>query len=118
MISFGADAPEALTRLTEVLERLSSFGLQLKAKKCKYMQTEVAFLGHIVGRNGLACDPEKLSAVRVWHFRLYLRGGAQFTLRTDHCSLPRGFRSFATATVCWHVGTRSVLGYNGISTGV
>ena len=53
VISFGADAPEALTRLTEVLERLSSFGLQLEAKKCTFMQTEVAFLGHIVGRVGL-----------------------------------------------------------------
>ena len=31
------------------------------------MQTEVAVLGHIVGRAGLACDPEKLSAVRAWH---------------------------------------------------
>ena len=31
------------------------------------MQTEVAFLGHIVGRAGLACDPEKLLAVRTWH---------------------------------------------------
>ena len=25
------------------------------------MQTEVGFLGHIVGRTGLACDPEKLT---------------------------------------------------------
>ena len=32
VISFGTDAPEALARLTEVLECLSSFGLQLKAK--------------------------------------------------------------------------------------
>ena len=31
------------------------------------MQTEVGFLGHIVGCTGLACDPEKLSAVRNWH---------------------------------------------------
>ena len=31
------------------------------------MQTEVAFLGHIMGRAGLGCDPEKLSAVRAWH---------------------------------------------------
>ena len=28
---------------------------------------EVPFLGHIVGRAGLACDLEKLSAVRAWH---------------------------------------------------
>ena len=31
------------------------------------MQTEVGFLGHIVGRTGLACNPENLSAVRNWH---------------------------------------------------
>ena len=43
-------------RLEEVLARLSDFGLQLKDKKCTFMQTEVAFLGHIVGRTGLACD--------------------------------------------------------------
>ena len=67
VISFGTTIPEALLRLEEVLARLSEFGLQLKAKKCTFMQTEVAFLGHIVGRTGLACDTEKLSAVRNWH---------------------------------------------------
>ena len=66
VISFGKTISEALLRL-EVLARLSEFGLQLKAKKCTFMPTEVAFLGHIVGRTGLACDPEKLSAVRNWH---------------------------------------------------
>ena len=67
VISFGKTVPEAILRLEEVLARLSDFGLQLKAKKCTFMQTEVGFLGHIVGRTGLACDPEKLSAVRNWH---------------------------------------------------
>ena len=67
VISFGTSIPEALARLEEVLSRLSDFGLQLKAKKCTFMQTEVAFLGHIVGRTGLACDPAKISAVRNWH---------------------------------------------------
>ena len=67
VISFGKTISEALLRLEEVLARLSEFGLQLKAKKCTFMQTEVAFLGHIVGRTGLACDLEKLSAVRNWH---------------------------------------------------
>ena len=50
-----------------MLERLGSFGLQLKANKYLFIQIEVAFLGHVVGRAGLACDPEKLSAVRTWH---------------------------------------------------
>ena len=67
IISFGKSIPEALSHLEEVLARLSDFGLQLKAKKCAFMQTEVGFLGHIVGRSGLACDPEKLLAGRNWH---------------------------------------------------
>ena len=67
VISFGKTVPEAILRLEEVLARLSDFGLQLKAKKCTFMQTEVGFLGHIVDRTGLAFDPEKLSAVRNWH---------------------------------------------------
>ena len=67
VISFGRSIPEALARLEEVLAHLSDFGLQLKSKKCTFMQTEMIFLGHIVGRTGLACDPAKLSAVRNWH---------------------------------------------------
>ena len=54
VISFGGTIPEALARLEEVLSRLSNFELQLKAKKCTFMQMEVVFLGHIVGRTGLA----------------------------------------------------------------
>ena len=67
VILSGMTAPEALKRLEEVLEQFSAFGLQLKAKKCNFMQTVVAFLGYIVGRVGLACDPGQVSAVRAWH---------------------------------------------------
>ena len=31
------------------------------------MLAEVAFIGHIVGRTELACDPPKISAVRNWY---------------------------------------------------
>ena len=61
-----------------MLSRLSNFGLQLKATKCTFMQTEVVFLGHIVGRTGLACDPAKLSAVRNWHAPDKVKGVRQF----------------------------------------
>ena len=78
VISFGGTITEALARLEEVLNRLSNFGLQLKAKKCTFMQTEVVFLGHIVGSTGLACDPAKLSAVRNWHAPHKVKGVRQF----------------------------------------
>ena len=67
VISFGGSVTEALARLEEVLCQLINFGLQLKAKKCTFMQMEVVFLGHIVGRTGLAYDPARLVAVRNWH---------------------------------------------------
>ena len=78
VISFGGSVTEALGRLEEVLCSLSNFGLQLKAKKCTYMQTEVIFLGHIVGRTGLACDPAKLIAVQNWHAPDKVNGVRQF----------------------------------------
>ena len=78
VISFGGTVTEALGRLKEVLSRLSNFGLQLKAKKCTYMHTKVVFLGHIVGRTGLACDPAKLAAVQNWHAPDKVKGVRQF----------------------------------------
>ena len=78
VISFGRSIPEALARLEEVLSRLSDFGLRLKAKKCTFTQTEVIFLGHIVGRTGLACDPAKILAVQNWHALVKVKAVGQF----------------------------------------
>ena len=64
VISFGGTVTEALGRLEEVLSRLSNFGLQLKAKKCTFMQTEVVFLGHIVGHTGLRVTPQSWQQYR------------------------------------------------------
>ena len=78
VIPFGGTVTEALGRLEDVLCRLSNFDLQLKAKKCTFMQMEVVFLGHIVGRTGLACDPAKLAAVQNWHAPDKAKGVRQF----------------------------------------
>ena len=75
VISFGETV---LGRLEQVLCRLSNFGLQLTAKKCTFMQTEVVFLGHIVGCKGFVCDPAKLAAVQNWHARDKVTGVQQF----------------------------------------
>ena len=78
VISFGGTVTEVLGRLEEVLSRLSNFGLLLKAEKCTFMQTEVVFLGHIVGHTRLACDPAKLAAVQNWHAPDKVKGVRQF----------------------------------------
>ena len=45
VISFGGSVTEALGRLEEVLRSLSNFGLQLKAKKCTFMQKDTLLAG-------------------------------------------------------------------------
>ena len=63
VISFGGTVTEALRRLEEVLCHLSNFGLQLKAKKCTFMQMEVVFLGirEVRYRTGMPLIRSKVS---------------------------------------------------------
>ena len=59
-------------------ERLCSYGLQLKSTKCHLFQTSVPFLGHIVGREGLQCDPKKIEDVKSWPVPDCLKSVRQF----------------------------------------
>ena len=66
ILVFGSDFESALHSLELVLNRVAEYGLQLKSTKCNLFRTSVPFLGHIVWRAGLECDPNKLSAVANW----------------------------------------------------
>ena len=52
-----------LENLEKVFLRLREVGVKLKPSKCKIAQTEVAFLGHRLSSEGIATDPEKITAV-------------------------------------------------------
>ena len=71
-----------------------NFCLQLKTKKCTFMQAEVVFLGHIVGCTGLVCDPAKLTAVQNWHAPDKVKGVRQFVGLSD-ITLSRNINSFS-----------------------
>jgi len=66
VILFSPNFQTHISRLREVLERLRGAGLKLKPSKCALLQSEVKYLGHVVSRNGVATDPEKVRAVRDW----------------------------------------------------
>ena len=66
IISFGTTFDDALDNLTLIFERLRSYGLQLKSTKCHLFRTLVPFLGHVVGRRELECDPKKIEDVEAW----------------------------------------------------
>ena len=66
IIIFGRDFESALENLRHVFDRLRRAGLKLKAKKCKLFQKTVKFLGHVVSKEGVQCDPEKVECVQNW----------------------------------------------------
>ena len=78
IISFGGTFSAALSNLTLIFERLRSYGLQLKSSKCHLFRVSVPFLGHIVGRRGLECDPKKIEDVKSWPVPDCLKSVRQF----------------------------------------
>ncbi|KAJ7991922.1 hypothetical protein DPEC_G00288890 [Dallia pectoralis] len=66
IIVFSKTLEEHEARLTNVLSRLRENGLKLSPGKCRFFQTSVRYLGHIVSRDGVETDPKKTEALRTW----------------------------------------------------
>jgi len=66
VIVISSDFGTHVSRLREVSDKLRAAGLKLTPSKCALLQREVKYLGHVVGRDGVATDPEKVRAVRDW----------------------------------------------------
>jgi transposase InsO family protein len=54
---------EHLVQLDAVFQCLKKAGLTVKLKKCHFGRTEVEYLGHVVGREGIKVDPKKVAAI-------------------------------------------------------
>ena len=66
VIVYGTDFDHTFKNLEMVLSRFKDANLKLKPSKCHLFQSSVEFLGHIVSREGIACDPKKIEAVKNW----------------------------------------------------
>jgi transposase InsO family protein len=66
VIVFSRDLDEHLVRLRQVFERLQAAGLKVKPSKCRILQRQVSFLGHVINSEGISTDPEKIRAVAEW----------------------------------------------------
>ena len=55
-----------LDNLRSVFDRFRKEGLKLKPKKCHFCKPEVLYLGHVVGRNGIKPNPEKVEVIRTY----------------------------------------------------
>ena len=63
----GRTQEEQDERLTLVLSRLQAAGITLNQEKCKFSQTSVRFLGHVVDHTGIQPGPEKIPAITHVH---------------------------------------------------
>ena len=66
IIIFSSTFEEHLERLEAVFSRLQLHNLKLKASKCDFLRSRVAYLGHIVSEEGIQTDPEKTAAIENW----------------------------------------------------
>jgi transposase InsO family protein len=60
----GRDRQHHDSILKQVIERACAFNLKLNMAKCRIRQAAVPYVGHMVTRQGLKPDPEKVKAVR------------------------------------------------------
>ncbi|KAK5913555.1 hypothetical protein CgunFtcFv8_008078 [Champsocephalus gunnari] len=66
VIVFSTSIEQHLQQLEMVLSRFQMKGLKAKMSKCHFFQKEVQYLGHRVSSEGVATDPDKISAVENW----------------------------------------------------
>ena len=59
----GRSRAEHLETLEEVLKRLEKAGMRLKKSKCKFLMTEIEYLGHKISKEGLKPTQLKVQAI-------------------------------------------------------
>jgi len=66
IIIVSATFEDHLRHLAEVFRRLRSAHLRLNPEKCHFCRPELKYLGHIIDRQGIRTDPEKIKAMTRW----------------------------------------------------
>ena len=66
VIIVGKSFHEHLRNLQKVLQRLQEAGLKLKPSKCIFFQSSVKYLRHVVSREGVMADLDKVRKVATW----------------------------------------------------
>ena len=66
IIVFSKTPEEHIQRLGGVFEKLSASGLLLKPRKCKVFKPHIACLGHIVSKDEIEIDLNKITTIKEW----------------------------------------------------
>ena len=66
IIVYSRTLAEHIERLDKVFTILRNHGLKLKMRKCSFFQSSVKYLGHVVSKNGISTDDEKIKCIVNW----------------------------------------------------
>src|SRR5687768_333512 len=55
---------EHLKHLEKVLQALQKARIKIKLRKCKFAKSEIKYLRHILGKNGIKPDPGKIEKIK------------------------------------------------------
>ena len=66
IIVFSRTLEEHLHRLKAVIHKLRAAGLKLKPTKCDLFRQQINFLGHVISKEWVSTDPNKIKAVTKW----------------------------------------------------
>ena len=66
ILVFSFDRESHTEHVRKVLERLRKAQLFINSAKCVFYQSQVEFLGFIVGQEGISMDPERVQVIAEW----------------------------------------------------
>ncbi|KAL5539424.1 hypothetical protein UlMin_044282 [Ulmus minor] len=66
ILVYSKSVEEHEEHLRLILQTLRDHQLFAKFKKCEFWLNQVAFLGHVISKDGVAVDPSKVEAVENW----------------------------------------------------
>jgi len=64
IVIYAAFLIEHQTKFHKFAERLRHANLKLQPDKCEFLQKEVSYLGHVIGKGGVKPDSSKISTVK------------------------------------------------------
>ena len=67
IVVYSKSLEEHLEHLQQVFEIFSKYNLSLNLQKCKFFQTSVEVLGHVLTPNGLKTVPSKVQSIALWN---------------------------------------------------
>ena len=63
IVIYSRSLEEHAVKFNRLMKRLKDANLKLQPDKCEFLRTEVAYLGHIIGSDGVKPDPRKIEAI-------------------------------------------------------